>query len=765
MNFSIDIVIPVYNAPEHVRRCIDSVLAHNHDDCRITVIDDGSSDPAIASLFAELQSRQLLQLALLRNDSNRGFIATANRGIACSSADIVLLNSDTMVAGDWLGSIRRCAATDARIGTITPFSNNAEICSFPRLCVDNPVAAVDECEAIAAAIARAAVPTYPDLPTGVGFCLFIRRALIDAIGTLDGAFGMGYGEENDLCLRAARAGWRNVLADNAYVVHVGGRSFAGQKSELSPRNTAILLERHPHYTRMVEDYIKADPLAPLREAAQTELLLSKSDARGVLHVIHDHGGGTETHVRALIEASRNRWRHYLAIAVGDTWQVEEHRRDGQVATFDVRRSQDESWRAFLGAICATFNIALVHLHNISGCRDGLLTALEDLGVPYGYTVHDLNFACPTITFLGTDQMFCGGVTDTTVCNRCLGAQPAYADVDIARWRERHRTLLERASFVIAPSDWAAGMLVRYFPRRGVRRIVHGTPQVDDMTSSPSMTAALSLPDDDVPTIALLGAIGPDKGARRIERLVELARRQNVAVRFVLIGYLDVQHVRWQSDDARFSVHGRYDRSDLPGLLAHYRVRLVLYPSAGPETFSYTLSEAWAAGVPVLVPPIGALAERVENSGAGWVMTDAQWRDERLMLDRIVALIDEGNREEFDRARGSTRDVPHATLAEMADATFALYEEAIAEARTRPIFEPFSRARIRDALGYRRWTPPPIMVPADPPGPPDARVLQRQGVAARVAQVALALRHTIVGRTLYRVTPRPVLDALKARLKT
>ncbi|HYT96158.1 MAG TPA: glycosyltransferase, partial [Casimicrobiaceae bacterium] len=666
MSFSIDIVIPVYNAPDHLRRCVDSVLAHNHDDCRITLIDDGSPDPDIAALFAELQSRQLPQLALLRNDSNRGFIATANRGIAGSSADVVLLNSDTMVTGDWLGAIRRCASTDARIGTITPFSNNAEICSFPRFCVDNPIAAGDECEAIAAAIVRAAVPTYPDLPTGVGFCLFIRRALIDEIGAFDSAFGMGYGEENDLCLRAARAGWRNVLADNAFVVHVGGRSFAGQKAELSPRNTTILLERHPHYTRMVEDYIKADPLAPLREAAQAELLLSKSDARGVLHVIHDHGGGTETHVRALIEASRNRWRHYLAIAVGDAWQVEEHRRDGRVVTFDVARSQDESWRDFLGAISRTFNIALVHLHNISGCRDGLLTALEDVGVPYGYTVHDLNFACPTITFLGTDQLFCGAVTDPAVCNRCLGTQPAYADVDITQWRERHRMLLERASFVIAPSRWAADMLVRYFPGRRVRRIVHGTPQVDGMTSLPATKATLSLPDDGVPTVALLGAIGPDKGARRIEELVELARRRNAPVRFVLIGYLDIQHTPWQSDDARFSVHGRYDRNELPALLSHYRVRLVLYPSAGPETFSYTLSEAWSAGVPVLVPPIGALAERVENSGAGWVMTDAQWRDERLMLDRIVALIDEGNRSEFDRARVRTREMPHSTLAEMAD---------------------------------------------------------------------------------------------------
>src|SRR4030095_13405871 len=245
----------------------------------------------IAAYFAELERLAHPQVVLLRNDQNLGFTGTANRGMQLSRADVVLLNSDTIVTRGWLDALLHCATTDATIGTITPFSNNAEICSFPRFCENNPWPPGADPARVQAAIAAAAAPVDPHLTTGGVFCLYLRRALLDDVGVFDMAFGAGYGEENDLCLRAARAGWRNVLADDAFVVHVGGRSFAGQKSELSRRNTAILLERHPHYTRMVEDYIKADPLAPLREAAQTELLLSKSDARGVLHVIHDHGGG------------------------------------------------------------------------------------------------------------------------------------------------------------------------------------------------------------------------------------------------------------------------------------------------------------------------------------------------------------------------------------------------------------------------------------------------------------------------------------------
>lgn len=137
---AVDIVIPVYNAPDDLRRCVDSVLACTHGDYRLVLIDDASPDPAIAAFFAALAHRALSQLVLLRNDTNRGFTGTANRGMmhgAGEGRDVVLLNSDTVVTQGWLDALRRCAASSPHIGTITPFSNDAEICSFPRFCADN----------------------------------------------------------------------------------------------------------------------------------------------------------------------------------------------------------------------------------------------------------------------------------------------------------------------------------------------------------------------------------------------------------------------------------------------------------------------------------------------------------------------------------------------------------------------------------------------------------------------------------------------------
>lgn len=754
----IDIVVPIYNAAGDLARCVDSVLAHSSGDWRLLLIDDASPEIAIRTYFSGLRARRLPQVSLLRNERNLGFTLTANRGMleARADADVVLLNSDTVVTRGWLDKLARCAASDPRIGTITPFSNNAEICSLPRFCANNPWPVTQDPEPLVTALELAAVPTYPDLPTGVGFCFYIRRALIDAIGGFDPAFGLGYGEENDFSLRAAAAGYRNVLCEDAFVLHLGGSSFGDRRADLADRNTALLLERHPGYLDLVHSYIAADPLRPLREFALSEYRILIGPSQGILHVLHGHGGGTEYHVRALIAASSTGFRHYLLIAVGDDWRLEEHV-DAEVTGYDFRRAPDESWSDFLGGLATRFGVDLIHLHNISGCREAMLTALAVLRIPYGYTVHDLNFACPTITFLAADGRYCHAVTDVATCNACLAAQSEFADVDIGAWRAAHRALLERAAFVIAPSQWAARMLWHYFPEHAVAIVAHGSGE--GLPREDALYTRLDLPDDGVPTVAVIGAIGPDKGSRRLERLVELTRQCGVRLRWALIGYLDRSREQTQSEDLVFTQHGPFDSREIGALLDHYRVRLVAYPSVGPETFSFTLSEAWAAGIPAIVPPIGALAERVAATGGGWVLSNDEWQDEARMLDRIATVLDSKEASAWVDAAGRAKAASQPTLAAMAQATIAIWRDALTRAPARAQLQPIAAGRCLAALHYAPWTPLARSVtPASAPGP-----AKPNGALGVVAHAALAIRHTLPGRLLYRLAPKPLLDALKQRL--
>jgi GT2 family glycosyltransferase len=261
---TVDIIIPVYNAAPLLRRCLAALDQYTPAGAsRVLVIDDASPDPAIAPMLEQWQQHSPLRPKLLRNAGNLGFVGTVNRGIAATGGDALLLNADTEVTPDWLTRMRRALISDARIATVTPFSNNAEICSWPHFCKAAPVPA--DAERVAQAFADSGMPSYPDLPTAVGFCMLIRRATLDAIGDFDQAtFGRGYGEENDFCCRAAAHGWRNVLADDCYVVHAGGGSFAPLGLKPGGDNLARLLARYPRYNTQVADFIAADPLAERR---------------------------------------------------------------------------------------------------------------------------------------------------------------------------------------------------------------------------------------------------------------------------------------------------------------------------------------------------------------------------------------------------------------------------------------------------------------------------------------------------------------------
>ncbi len=266
----LEIIVPVHDAYPALTGCLAALERTVAGDQPVTLVDDASTDSRVVPLL-EGFTRRRPGARLVRQPVNLGFVASVNRAMATSRADVVLLNSDTVVTRGWLEALARAAASDPAIATITPFSNNAEICSFPEFCHNNPPP--DDPERQAAAVRAATpVPEYPELPTAVGFCMYIRRRALDELGLFDEArFGRGYGEENDFCRRAAAAGYRNVLCEDAYVVHLGGRSFAPKGLTPGGDNMTRLLERHPDYSELVAEFIQADPLKPIRDRIQAVL--------------------------------------------------------------------------------------------------------------------------------------------------------------------------------------------------------------------------------------------------------------------------------------------------------------------------------------------------------------------------------------------------------------------------------------------------------------------------------------------------------------
>ncbi len=247
---NVEIIVCVHNALEDVQRCLESVLRHTAQPCRLILVDDGS-DPPTQDFLADF-ARQQSHATLLRSDEATGYTRAANRGLRHSAAPFaLLLNSDTLVSPGWLDRLVACADSDPVIGIVGPLSNTASYQSIPALnaggdWAENPLPAGWEIDGWAGALAERSARLYPEMPLLNGFCLLIRREVIDDIGYFDeDAFGAGYGEENDYCLRARAAGWRLALADDAYVFHAQSRSYSHScRRELSEQAARILSERY-----------------------------------------------------------------------------------------------------------------------------------------------------------------------------------------------------------------------------------------------------------------------------------------------------------------------------------------------------------------------------------------------------------------------------------------------------------------------------------------------------------------------------------------
>lgn len=616
----VDVIVPVYKGLDDTRRCILSVL---HCKCisaiRLIVINDASPEPEVTEWLREVAATDN-RILLLENPENLGFVGTVNRGMEFSSDhDVVLLNSDAEVANDWLDRLIATAYSDQHVGTVTPFSNNATICSYPRFCEAHPLPAGHTTASLDALCAQLHPGAAVDIPTGVGFCMYIRRDCLKAVGLFDTAnFGKGYGEENDFCHRAHKAGWRNLHALDTFVLHAGGISFGASKSARELAAMETLRRLHPDYETEVMRFIQADPAQPYRHAMDLARLVQSPKTK-VLAVTHDRGGGTLRHVHELAEAMAEQ-AHYLCLtpAPGNKLRLELlGASEGFQLEFSVQTEFDE-----LVELLQAVGVRLVHFHHMLGHHPSIQTLPSRLGVPFDFTAHDHYSYCPQISLTDHHNRYCGekGVDQ---CRQCLGRSPAPGAVDIVVWRENQSRFLQDARHVLAPSKDTAQRMARFLPGADVRFAAH--TDMADLSSLPE-ARPLHAPHGGPLKIAVIGAMSAIKGADMLEQVALEAAKTNSPLDIHLLGF-GYRHLKGRPK-SNLTVYGAYEEADLPQLLEWLQPDLVWFPAQWPETYSYTLSASLRAGLPIVAPQLGAFSERLQGRTWSWLTpwdkTASEW---------------------------------------------------------------------------------------------------------------------------------------------
>lgn len=612
---TVDIVVPIYLGIEETLNCLNSVInAQNKTDYRLILINDFSCDKEMYEVLRTFV-RKHKDVTLIENTKNLGFVKTANKGMRLSkSNDVILLNSDTEVSDFWLDKLHNVLKNNPSVATVTPFSNQATIFSFPSM---NPARDLPEIAPISLInkyLTRYNVGSIHDVPTAHGFCMLVRRATLNEIGLFDEEkWGKGYAEENDLSIRARLKGWRNVISCDTYVKHVGSVSFKDESTSRISENLALLNQLYPFYLENVADFIRTDPLAYYRLPTLVDLLLQRTASKKykILHVIHSLGGGTEHAMRTIIEQTKSDEACSIvlrSISRGRVWRIE---CENQSIIIDMNVTK--STNAAI-ALLNKINVSHIHYHQLLEFDLNVRDLPDLLSCQYDISLHDYFLLCPKVNLLNELGVNCDG-PKVSKCYSCIKSSGAVtnekftSEQNISDFFEHNHSFLKAARLNIAPTVGVKAIFDTFADTINVVVKVHPEERVKRTFVSQLKAGIVN--------IAILGGIGEHKGSHLLKKLVLFADQHQLPLRFIVIGHSTIEIE--SLDSARMVISGVYDVKTLPELVAKYECDRALFISPWPETFSYTLSEALQCGLYPIALNIGAYKDRLEEYGVGTLL--------------------------------------------------------------------------------------------------------------------------------------------------
>ncbi len=615
----VDIIVPVYRDVAATRRCIESVLsAKQRTSFELIVVNDACPEPDLVRWLRERAGRS--PMTLIEQPKREGFAAAVNRAAALHpERDLVILHSDAEVANDWLDRLVAPAMAARDIATVIPFTNYGGIAGYPRTEARNALPPDETLASLDQLFRRANTGLSLSTPLACGPCMFLRRACLDAVGPFDGdPLGSDYGAEQDFCLRASGSGYRHELAADVYVWHQGETAFGSDDAQsLSGRAEWALGQLYPHYRAQRAELTARDPARPFQRRVDL-LRLAESPRQLLLFIAHAWGGGIARHMNdlaAMVAESCDVL--LLQPEAGGTVKLS-WPKDGEGFTAYFTLPAD---LPALVSLLRGLGLARIHFHHVHGLPRAVLDLPGGVGVPYDCTLHDYYAICPQYHLDAEDGRYCGE-PDALGCAACLTKRPGQWGMDITTWRGTLGQLLRSADRVLAPSHDVAERIARYFPDVDALVISHPeAPFVEPGRVTRVMT---------------LGTLSPEKGLRVVAACAAEARVRRLPLSFRVLGATTEPVARWP--DVSLSVHGQYEDGGLALLIAAERPDVIWFPAQVPETYSYTLSVALAAGSAIVVSGLGALPERVAGHPRAmvvrWDATPAEWNDALL---KVVAL--------------------------------------------------------------------------------------------------------------------------------
>ena len=677
---NVDIVVPIYNAFEYTEECIKSIIKNtNLSENTLLLVNDKSPDEKILPmLFKYKNENNQKNIVVLDNEENMGFVKTVNRGMQYSKNDVILLNSDTEVTKKWIEKIQKCAYSNEYIATVTPLTNNGTIASVPNFGVDNELPKNMNLDEYAEMIEKISKNRYPELTTGNGFCMYIKRNVIDEIGLFDDiTFGKGYGEENDFCYRALDHGYINVLCDNTFIYHKGTQSFkkenmTASRAMLIEEHMNLLRKKHPIYVQKTDNFLANNPIRDIQENIKLNILLYNK--KRILYLVNEWEenmvmtGGTSLHIKDLIGANlknniasfvlapdKNDFSRFKLYLYVDNLKKEIANYKTDFNFYGQITYTNNSYKEMIENIFDSFKIDILHVHHFLFQSFDAIDVAKEKNVYAIITLHDLYMICPSINMVYIDK-YCK-YDDRKDCKKCLHSRYGVNSDILSNWQNTCKKILNKFDKIIVPSENTKKLFLEVYPNLKIEVVEHGVDLINVKQKEKNNTQTFN--------IAFVGAMAIHKGSYILKDLIKNNKNSKIII-----------HLFGKSEDKDLTIskknyinHGPYKRGELPQLLVDNNIDLVCIFATWPETYSYTLTECYMAKVPVLTFDIGAVGERVKKDNLGWVI-DFDINSDKI-LEKICKIRD--NKEDYLKIKNNFENYKFKSLEEMQKFYIDLYK--------------------------------------------------------------------------------------------
>lgn len=620
------VIIPVYKNLSDLSNCLDSILECSDREFNLLVINDSPIDKSVTDYLVDYEKRfnskyiGSAEYRYLINDVNLGFVKTTNLGMSKCEGDVILLNSDTIVSNDWISRLVAYKKFK-QVASVTPLSNSASICSFPKFNTNQSHYRNLKPSQIDSVFSRIPQDLCHEAPTGVGFCMLMTREAIDQIGVFDSiTFKLGYGEENDWCMRAIAAGFKNLIAPNVYVAHEHGASFKAVANLSSIRldNARALSKKHPSYNSQVQAYLSRNELSqitPILVHALDYEYFIKTNKTTALIVTHGLGGGS-THFSAIVQATKQE-------SGVDCVRLTK-RSDKIVMSHKAQSKEFKYSKSALSALIHSLGPESIMLnHSITWDIEEIHDIFTNIEIPFGVYLHDFYWVCPSINLMNSLGKFCDAEQSTKTCDSCFSAMDpnikrwansTVQSIGVAGWRRLSYEIFRKSQAIACPSENTKAYYVKYFPefesKIDVWQRETNLTQINNFSKRTKESDRLS--------VISLGGISKIKGSDVIYELHDLIKDRNLPIDLTIIGTISPPTRRFKHEKT-LSVTGQYSQSEIGSLIAKRKPSIGLILSIIPETYSYTTSELFANQIPILCFNVGAQADRVKEVDGGWAL--------------------------------------------------------------------------------------------------------------------------------------------------